>query len=249
MAETIDIYTGAQAPIEDKSTQAATGLLTGLGTLFGGPLGGLAGSVLSGIFSAKSAKSQQKFQEYMSSTAHQREVADLRAAGLNPILSAGGKGASTPSGQSVTFENPVAAANSARVVGAQLDNIKADTLLKTTQSAQANESAKLTEIQASNAKQLSNAVVEKGQSDAAIAAEQVLQQKDISQQLKWVAIKAKTDAQLSSFQSQIAEQTLISALKEGQVSATEFGQLMAYVKRAAEAVLPFVNSAKSIMGR
>lgn len=61
---------------------------------------GLFGSSKQNKEAAKAAQRQMDFQERMSSTAHQREVKDLRAAGLNPILSAKYGGASTPSGAS-----------------------------------------------------------------------------------------------------------------------------------------------------
>lgn len=50
-------------------------------------------------FNAAEAAKNRQWQEMMSNTAHQREIRDLQAAGLNPVLSAmGGNGAAVTSG-------------------------------------------------------------------------------------------------------------------------------------------------------
>lgn len=124
------------------------GLIGGVAGFFvGGPAGAAIGYGLgSGQDAAKEQNAmlqqqsgqQIEFQRHMSNTAYRRAVADMKGAGLNPMLAYSQGGASTPSGaQAQGIESPTGRGVSTAMQAAQLysgfQNVQQDTKLKQAQ--------------------------------------------------------------------------------------------------------------------
>jgi len=119
-----------------------------LGALAGGAIGGIAsyfGQREANKANAQQAQIQQGFQADMSNTAYQRAVADMKAAGLNPMLAYAQGGASTPVGAKAEMQSALGAAATSAQSGYkigteaknQTDLAEADVMLKREQAAAA----------------------------------------------------------------------------------------------------------------
>lgn len=132
----------------------------------------LLGGLYSNWSSARQASKNRRFQKNMSNTAHRREMADLKAAGLNPLLTGKYGGSSTPTGTMPQITNPakelpqVASAYSSLkqqkpLVQAQVEQVESATNLNNANSAKSLMEAKAIEQNTVQSQATTKAIKEK----------------------------------------------------------------------------------------
>lgn len=188
------------------------GALTGIG----GAINQREGQKDTNIANAQQAQQQMDFQERMANTAHQREVTDLKAAGLNPILSGtGGAGAPSPAGGMARMENVDAnTAATAQEIALNFENIKN---LKET-----NKQIRVDTTQKVQGAYLTSAQAEQSRQEG----ELILQRR----------LTEKENTQRAHHEAAIASHSAKGAQLEGEIDETKYGAIMRYIDRMMRSV-------------
>ncbi|AXH74737.1 MAG: DNA pilot protein [Microviridae sp.] len=200
----------------------------------------LAGGLFGNRASAKEASKNRSFQEDMSNTSYQRSVADMKAAGINPMLSAKVGGASTPSGSTASQSDPVTpavnSASQAYQTSVATENVKQQTKTSASDANLKDSQAELNRAEVANMPvKVSNIQAQTGQYTAS-AAESAKRTEAIDSQVALTNAQIqKTGADTAATQQSVIES--VSRIAKNSADIVETGErTKLYIAQTAQSL-------------